>query len=44
MPDKVPLMQRHLRLPALIAVIVFAVALAWGLSQLLPMPFDRRFL
>jgi hypothetical protein len=36
MPDKVPLMQRHLRLPALIAVIVFAVALAWGLSQLLP--------
>src|ERR1700752_5041057 len=36
MPDKVPLMQRHLRLPALLALIVFAIALAWGISQFLP--------
>jgi hypothetical protein len=40
MPDKVPLMQRHLRLPALLALIVFAIALAWGLSQLLPSKND----
>src|ERR1700754_1750875 len=35
MPDKVPLMQRHLRLPALLVLIVVALALAWGLSKLL---------
>jgi hypothetical protein len=41
MPDKVPLMQRHLRLPALLVVIAFALVLAWGLSKLVA-PDDAK--